>query len=139
MIYAAFPGTGKTHICEKTDIRSVEVEYWKYKDKGMQKEYIQDIKKHIGICDYIFIATDPEGLRLLHNEGFDITLIYPKNNLRNEYLDRYIERDSPYEFIGTFMKHWNIWIDELKEQKYCNHIILESGQYLQDVINRLRA
>lgn len=131
---AAFCGTGKTYICEKTDIKSVEIEYWKYKDKNLQKEYIDDIKKYFGNVNYVFISTDPEGLKLLYDNGFKILLVYPKNELRNEYLDRYIARDSPYDFIGAFMKYWNLWIDELKKQKYCNHIILKSGQYLQDVI-----
>ena len=134
ILCSAFPGTGKTYICEKTDIKAVEVEYWKYKNKGLQKEYIEDIKKYIGKVDYIFIATEPEGLKLLHEEGFDITLVYPKNELRNEYLDRYLKRDSPHDFIGVFMKYWDPWINELKEQTYCNHIILEKGQYLQDVL-----
>ena len=134
VLYASFCGTGKTYICNKTNIKSVEVEYWEYKDKGLQQEYIKDIKKHITSVDYIFISTDPEGLRLLHKEGFNITLVYPKNELRSEYLDRYIERDSSTDFIGTFMKYWHTWIDELKEQKYCQHIILESGQYLYDVL-----
>ncbi len=134
ILCAAFCGAGKTFICEKTDIKAVEVEYWKYKDKGLKKEYIEVIKKHIGKVDYIFISTEPDGLQLLHNEGFDITLVYPENESRNEYLDRYIERDSPYEFIGTFMKHWNIWINELKEQKYCKHIVLKKGQFLLNVL-----
>jgi hypothetical protein len=133
-VYAAFCGCGKTFICQKTDIKAVEVEYWKYKESGLQKEYIDDVKKHIGKVDYIFIATDPEGLRLLNKEGINITLVYPRNDLRNEYLDRYIERDSSYDFIGTFMKHWHLWIGELKEQDYCNHIVLESGQYLKDIL-----
>jgi hypothetical protein len=134
ILCAAFCGTGKTYICEKTDIKAIEIEYWKYKEKGLQKEYVEDIKKHFGMVNYIFISTEPDGLELLHNEGFNITLVYPRNELRNEYLDRYIERDSPYDFIGTFMKHWHIWIDELKKQTYCKHIILEKGQYLQDVL-----
>jgi hypothetical protein len=135
ILYAAFCGTGKTYLCNNSDIKAIEVEYWQYKEKGLQKEYVQDIKKLIGKVDYIFIATDPEGLRLLNKEGFDITLVYPKNELRNEYLDRYIDRDSSYNFIGTFMKNWNLWINELKEQKHYNHIILDSGQYLKDIIN----
>jgi hypothetical protein len=134
IICAAFCGTGKTYICKKTNIKSIEIEYWKYKDKGLQNEYVEDIKKHFGLVDYIFISTDPDGLQLLHNKGFDITLVYPENHLRNEYLDRYIARDSPYDFIGSFMKYWDSWIDELKEQTYCHHIVLKSGQYLYDVI-----
>lgn len=133
-IYAVFCGGGKTFICEKTDINAVEVEYWKYKDKKRQKNFIEEITKHFGKVDYIFVSTEPEGLKLLHNEGFDITLIYPENELRNEYLDRYIKRDSPYEFIGAFMKYWDVWINELKNQRYCKHIVLKKGQFLQDVI-----
>lgn len=134
VLCAAFCGVGKTYICEKTNIKSVEIEYWKYKDKGLQKEYIEDINKYFGNVDYIFISTDPEGLKLLHDEGFDIVLVYPKNELRDEYLDRYIARDSPYDFIGAFMKYWNLWINELKKQNYCKHIVLKNGQYLQDVL-----
>ncbi len=134
ILCAAFCGSGKTYICEKTNIKAIEIEYWKYKDIGLQKEYIEDVRKNIGKVDYIFISTDPEGLKLLHEDGFEITLVYPENELRNEYLDRYIVRDSPYDFIGTFMKYWNLWIDELKDQKYCKHIVLKSGQYLKDVL-----
>ena len=134
ILCAAFCGSGKTYICEKTNIKAIEIEYWKYKDNGLRKEYIEDVRKNIGKVDYIFISTDPEGLKLLHEDGFEITLVYPENELRNEYLDRYILRDSPYDFIGTFMKYWNLWIDELKEQKYCKHIVLKSGQYLKDVL-----
>lgn len=134
-IIAAWCGTGKTYVCEKTNTKAIEIEYWKYKDEGMQKKYFKDIKKHIGNVNYIFISTDPDGLKLLNIEGYDITLIYPENELRNEYLDRYIARDSPYDFIGTFMKHWHIWINELKGQNYCNHIVLKSGEYLQDAIS----
>jgi len=131
-IISAFCGTGKTFICENTSIKAIEIEYWKY--NNMDAQYINDVKNQIGKVDYIFISTDPKGLILLHNEGIKIILVYPKNELRNEYLDRYIERDSPYDFIGTFMKHWHLWINELKEQKYCTHIILESGEYLQNII-----
>jgi hypothetical protein len=132
-IYAGFPGIGKTYLINKTGIKAIEIEYWKYKDDA-SIEYIKDIKKQLGKVDYIFITTDPNGLKLLNKEGFDITLVYPKNELREEYLDRYIERDSPVDFIGAFMKYWNLWIDELKEQKYCHHIVLKSGEYLQNII-----
>jgi hypothetical protein len=133
LLYAAFCGTGKTYICQQTDISAVEIEYWKYKDIR-PNDYVNDIKEHFGKVDYIFISTDPEGLRILNENGFKITLIYPLNELRGEYLDRYIDRDSPSDFIGAFMKYWNPWIDELKEQSYCDHIVLKGGQYLKDII-----
>ena len=130
---AAWCGTGKTFLCNQTKVSAIEIGYWEYKD-GRQKEYLNDVKEQIGKVDYILLSTEPEGLEILKEEGFDITLVYPENELRNEYLDRYIDRDSPYEFIGTFMKHWDIWLNELKDLNYCKHIILRNGEYLQDVI-----
>jgi hypothetical protein len=136
IICAAFCGSGKTFICEKTDIKAIEIEYWKYIEKGIQKQYIKDIKKQLGKVDYIFISTDPESLKLLNKEGLDIILIYPENELREEYLNRYIERDSSTDFIGSFMKYWNPWINELKEQKG-KHIVLKKDQYLLDILKKL--
>ena len=134
IVCAAWCGTGKTYVCNQTNISAVEIEYWKYKDKGLQKKYIKDVKNQIGKVDYILISSDPEGVKLLQRKGFDIILVYPENELRNEYLDRYIDRDSSCDFIGAFMKYWNAWLNEFKEQKYCNHIVLKSGEYLHDVI-----
>ena len=73
-------------------------------------------------------------MKLLQKHGFDIILVYPENELRNEYLDRYIARDSPSDFIGVFMKYWNNWLNELKEQDYCKHKVLKSGEYLQNIL-----
>jgi hypothetical protein len=75
-------------------------------------------------------------LKLLNKEGLDIILIYPENELREEYLNRYIERDSSTDFIGSFMKYWNPWINELKEQKG-KHIVLKKDQYLLDILKKL--
>ena len=62
ILCAAWCGTGKTNICEKTNIKTIEIEYWKYKDNGLDNEYLQDIKKNIGKVNYIFISTDPDVL-----------------------------------------------------------------------------
>ena len=69
IICAAFCGAGKTYICNNTSMKSIEVEYWKYKEKGLYKEYIEEINNYIGKVDYIFISTDPEGLKLLNEVG----------------------------------------------------------------------
>ena len=109
-------------FCENSQFKAVEVEYWKY--KGIEKEFLQDIKKLIGVVDIIFLQTDIESLNLLNNEGLEIILIYPQKNLRNEYLDRYIERDNPYDFIGTMMKYWDKTIDELSNQTNCDWLVM---------------
>jgi hypothetical protein len=134
ILCAAFPGTGKTYFCGHSQLKAIEVEFWQYESR---KQYIQDVKAQMGKVDFVFLSTDVEGLQLLHNEGLEIFLVYPQKNLRNKYLDRYIERDNPYDFIGTMMKYWDATIEKLKEQKYCKHIVLEKNQYLSDVLHLL--
>jgi len=56
----------------------------------LKKKLDYQTQKYIGLVDYIFIATEPDGLKLLNENGFNVTLVYPEKELRNEYLDRYI-------------------------------------------------
>jgi hypothetical protein len=134
IICAAFCGTGKSYLCNNFSESYKEIEDWEYRNGDFPNNYIQDVIKMIGRTQYLFISTEPLILKELNKLNVDVKLIYPENKLRNEYLDRFIERDSPHDFIGAIMKYWNVWINELKEQNYCEHIILKSGQYLQDVI-----
>ena len=75
IICAAFCGTGKTYICNNVNIKAIEIEYWKYKENELFKEYIDDVKNNIDKVDYIFISTEPSAMKLLYNEGFEITAI----------------------------------------------------------------
>lgn len=132
IIVSAFCGTGKTYLAEKFTDTYQEIECWEYREGDFPNNYVQDVIKALGKIKYLFISTDPVILKELNKLGMEIYLIYPKNELRYEYLDRFLERDSPYDFIGTIIKYWNVWINELKEQDYCKHIVLESGEYLAD-------
>lgn len=133
-VFAAFCGTGKTYLCNKFPDTYKEIECWNYRQGDFPNNYIEDIISMLGKTKYLFISTDPVILKELHKTGVEIQLIYPANELRNEYLDRFLNRESPYDFVGVLMKHWNMWIDDLKNQKYCKHLILQSGEYLEDVL-----
>ena len=134
MLHAAFCGTGKSYLCKNFPDIYKEIECWEYRKGNFPNNYVQDVINMMGKTKYLFISTDPVILKELNKMGIDIQLIYPKNELRNEYLDRFITRVSPLDFVGAIMINWHKWINELKEQNYCNHIILESNEYLQDVL-----
>lgn len=102
--------------------------------RRLSKNYVFDVLHSIGKTKYLFISTDPIILNELNKHNVKITLCYPTNELRNEYLDRFIARGSTFDFIGALMVNWDKWINQLKEQNYCKHIVLQKGEYLQDVI-----
>ncbi len=134
IVCASFCGTGKTYLCRRYPDKYIEFECWKYFDGSFPKNYIEDIKSKIGNVEYIFISTNPIVLRRLHKEGVPIKLFYPEKNLKNEYLKRYIKRGSATDFTETLDKYWHSWIDELKEQKYCEQIVLKSGEHIQSAL-----
>lgn len=134
VLYAAFCGTGKSYLCNNFADDYMELECWEYRKGDFPNNYIQDVIDAIGRTKYLFISTDPVILKELNKRGIEIRLYYPQNELRNEYLDRFIARISPQDFVGAIMINWHKWIDELKEQDYCKHKILQTGEYLQDVL-----
>ena len=133
-VYAAFCGTGKSYLCNNFADKCIEFECWEYRKGNFPKNYIDDIKSAMGKYEYIFFSTDPVVLKQLYKEGASITLVYPRNKLKREYMERFLMRESHIDFIRAIDTYWNDWIDELKEQNYCEHILLDSGQYLQDVV-----
>ena len=134
MLCAAFCGTGKSYLCNNFADDYMELECWEYRQGDFPNNYVKDVIKAIGKTKYLFISTDPVILKELNKRGIKIHLYYPQNELRNEYLDRFIERISPQDFVGAVMINWHTWINELKDQNYCNHIVLQTGEYLQDVL-----
>lgn len=135
LVCSAFCGTGKTYICNNIN-NVIEFECWKYDNDNFPSNYINDIKLQIGKVDIIFISTNPVVLKQLNRSGIDITLVYPRNELKQEYLERYKQRGSSKDFIEMIDKNWYNWLDEINNQTYCNHIILDSGEYLLEKLKK---
>lgn len=129
-IIAAFCGTGKTTLC-KNKLDMVEVECWEYRKGNFPINYIKEIlSKSEDVC----ISTDPTALIPIIESGHDVVLVYPKLSLFDEYMERYKQRKSAYDFIGVMYVHWHDWVKQLHDIKDCKHIELTKGQYLSDVL-----
>lgn len=134
IICAAFCGTGKSYLCNNFPDTYKEIEDWEYRKGNFPHNYIKDVLNTVGEIKYLFISTDSEILNELDKMNIEFQLFYPQNELRNEYLDRFLDRNSPHDFIGAIMKYWGIWINEIKKHKCMKHTVLKTGEYLQDVL-----
>ena len=134
-IYAAFCGTGKSYMCCNSQLNCKEFECWKYVNDDFPNNYIEDIIKNVGEYDFLFISTNPIVLKKLHDKGFSINLIYPDESLKQEYFERFMNRNSSIDFLTTLDNFWHEWISELKRQGYCKHYVLSKGEYITDILN----
>jgi hypothetical protein len=100
------------------------------------ENYIEHIKSNLGKADIIMVSSHKEVRDALVENEIEFTLVYPDPNIKEEYIQRYIDRGSPESFVNLLTNNWETWIDELSEQVGCEKITLNKGQYISDVVNR---
>lgn len=97
------------------------------------ENYIQHIKQKINEnYSIIFVSSHKEVRDALVLNNLEFTLIYPNINLKQEYIQRYIQRGSSESFVKLLKNNWELWIQEL--QQNCKHIELKSNQFISNII-----
>jgi hypothetical protein len=154
MIIAAYAGCGKSTFAkmntEALDFHCIPYKYFidDKNDRGeagkadpdneMRPEwpynYVSAIKKLMDNYEYILIPSDFRVLALLEQEQLPYTLVYPHRDAKEEYLKRYIDRGNTENFLSIFYEHWDWFIDHLEADSYGKQIMLQSHQFLSDVI-----
>ncbi len=143
IIISGFAGIGKTGLVEHDSfyegkkIFDLSSSYFR-KNEGWEKNYCDIVESISKEYDYIFISNHKQVVDEMLKRGLKFYIVYPMQNCRDEYVRRFIERGNSEEYITKFIKNWDRFISELDNVKSENKIKLRSGQYLSDVIGRLR-
>jgi hypothetical protein len=136
MLISAFPGCGKSHLFRNNkEIDIIDSDSSTFDKSDFPSNYIEHIKENIGKRDVILISSHKEVRDALVEEGLDFLLVYPKSTIKEEYIQRYIERGNDEKFVELLEKNWDMWLDELEDQKMCSKLLLNEGEYLSDVIS----
>ncbi len=140
---AAFPGTGKTYFYENNenilDSDSSKFDKSEFPDnyiKYIKDEYIKG-KLFLNETRVICISSHKEVRDALVENDLWFTLIYPDRSLKDEYIERYTKRGNNEKFVELITTNWDDWITELENQTRCTHIVLQSGQFISDIKDRL--
>lgn len=135
-LYAAFPGTGKSHFFEesKDSLNILDSDSSTFDKSEFPQNYIDHIKENIGKADIIMISSHDVVRNALVENDIDFTLIYPHVSLKEEYVQRYKDRGNADAFIELLEANWETWINECEFQQGCDKIVLDSYQYLSEVI-----
>lgn len=151
----AFTATGKSTVAKKySNVIDMESTLYKYignlnEDESMKstirelnKEWPENYFKALiqvkDKYDYILIS-DEICDKFLKENNFEYWWIYPRINLKEEYMNRCKKRGNNDEFIKWYSKLWEEWIEKCKNDKLATkHIELQSNQYLEDVLPNLK-
>ncbi len=135
LIVSAFPGCGKSHFFRENKNKIVlDSDSSKFDKSDFPNNYIEHIKSNIGKADIILVSSHKEVRDALVENNIKFTLVYPDKSIKDEYIQRYIDRGNSEKFVELLTKNWLTWIDELDNQIGCKKIKLNKGEYLSDVI-----
>lgn len=135
-IISAFPGTGKTHFFNamRDRVSIADSDSSQFDKAQFPENYIQHIKGLVA-KDFTVLCSSHLNVRAaLVRNNMPFILVYPHVGLRDEYLERYVQRNSPPEFVEMMRTNWHAFVDSCAAQPRCHKIVLNSGQYLSDMI-----
>jgi len=158
MIIAAYAGCGKSMFAAMRGESAIDLHCIPYKyylddndidrgeagkadpDNEMRPEwplnYVKAIETVMDKYDFVLIPSDYRVLGLLAGRQIPYTLVYPRRDCREEYLQRYINRGNTENFLSIFYEHWDWFIDSLEADMHDNHIVLQPHQFLSDVVDK---
>jgi hypothetical protein len=143
IIISGFAGIGKSGLkdnvpyYDNVKIYDLSSSYFR-KEEGWEKIYCDIVESMSDNYDFIFISTHDIVIREMLDRGNNFFIVYPRRNCKEEYRQRFIDRGNSKEYIDKFMKNWDNFIDMLDNVNYDKKITLRTGQYLSDVLIKLR-
>jgi len=98
------------------------------------QNYIAHIQSVLSQFDdvVIFVSSHEEVRKALHDAGIEFTLVYPQRELKEEYIQRYINRGNAQGFIDMMQARWNDFIDSCEADSTPHKVIMEESEYLGD-------
>ena len=146
-VISAFPGTGKSHLFRKAEghrtwVMDSDSSLFSWLSPGVRnpefpQNYIQHIQEHIGRADWILVSSHREVRDALKAAGIQYVSVYPSVSCKAEYLQRFVDRGSPEQFIHLLTNNWGLWLNDMFSDTWGpehEHMVLNQGQYLSDVV-----
>ncbi len=106
--------------------------------ENWEKVYVDCAEALCEKYNYVFVSTHDVVINELMSRNLKFYIVYPKGHCKDEYRQRFIKRGNSPEYIDKFMKNWDRFIDQIDRLDYPYKISLRTGQYLSDVISRIR-
>ncbi len=144
-IISAFPGTGKSWFNQHSGLATQDSDssHFSWVKEGVRHpdfpgNYLLHIARLQGKVDLVFVSTHAEVLAGFTAAAVPFSLVYPARELKAEYLRRYQERGSPAAFLTLVDQNWDTWLSALESHPCARRFVLPAGQYLSDIVERLR-
>lgn len=135
-VFSGFPGVGKSTVFKSTSNGLVIADsdsstFDKTQFPGNYMTHIEETRPSV---DVLMVSSHNVVRDALVERNIPFHLVYPSADQKEDYMKRYRERGSPQPFLDLMDKNWDTFIAECTAQTGCEHVVLQPGQFLGDVI-----
>ena len=157
VVIVAFPGCGKTHakkmLGDKIIDHDTAPDSWEKDENGNLKldengkkirkpDYFQNYAKEVNQLrfqyDYVCVTSHQEVRDELNKQNIPYVVIYPPRDMKDEMIQRYIDRGSPDSFVKTMSNNFEMFLNTLENDVTPNKIVLKPSQHLSDVLREAK-
>lgn len=132
IVISAFPACGKTHCFNHfqesfsmLDSDSSDFSWLKdwngnnttERNPDFPQNYIEYIKKNIGLVDIIFVSSHEVVRNSLMENQIKTMIVYPAHHLKEEWIRRFKARGNADGFINFISTNWDKIITDIDQEK----------------------
>lgn len=140
VVISGFPAIGKSYLTQYSKYFVSDSDSSFFSKECFPSNYIDHIRvlKNAAHYDYILVSSHKE-VRDELKKHMTFYLVYPDVSLKEEYIQRYINRGSPEGFVEMMKANFENFVQECEDitDPQIIKIKLTSGQTLSDVITQL--
>lgn len=141
-IIAGVEGVGKTTFAKKMGhkFKILDLNPEKFMGPGHKfpQDYIDAVLQKRDKYDYILIDAQPSVVNMLNKFDIKYYLVAPDKSLRDEYLQRLIDRGKTQSFVDKLRLKWDEYIEFFEENPTVFKIFTKGGEYLTDLMEYLQ-
>lgn len=126
-VIAGFPGVGKSTLFRLDPDMFADSDSSQFPKDAFPANYMEHIKTLLADTDKtIFVSTHQAVRDALAESGIPFLLVYPSEEMRGDFLDRYKSRGSPQQFVDMMNNKFDDFVGECNsfEASNCKKYVL---------------
>lgn len=139
VLVCGFFGIGKSSVNKyRPDVSfyDLDAKYFQ-KQPGWEKIYVECALALREVYDIVALKSSDKVMNRLTELGETFYIVYPSRYAKREFMERAVKNNYSREWIHSFFSKWETYIEEIEQEDTTNKMVLQSGEYLSDIVDRL--
>ncbi|MGI5842211.1 MAG: hypothetical protein ACOX6H_02830 [Christensenellales bacterium] len=139
VIVCGFFGIGKSSVNKfRPDVSFYDLDAKHFvKQPGWEKVYVECALALRERYDIVALKSSDKVMNRLADLDEDFFLVYPNRYAKRDFVERAIKNGYSREWIQNFFAKWDEYLEEVEHEEHANKIVLQNGEYLSDIVDRL--